>query len=160
MGQKASKYCCNAADGINGRNADFRCGCEISVPITEKQTFSLVRMFNRSERRQGVHIDLTLQCSQCQLHVYPFKVWLVRDGVQMIEYQGVIFLGALISGFAPITIIIAFCILTGRTAALFSNKNVECLDSSPFIRMMMRLYLILLPAYIVLLCVYVFLNLI
>ncbi|KIC48217.1 hypothetical protein RA29_16900 [Tateyamaria sp. ANG-S1] len=78
----------------------------------------------------------------------------------MTEYQGIIFLGALISGFAPIAIVIVFCIVTGRIKALFSGKNEEMLDTSPFIRMMMRLYLILLPVYVALLCIYAYLNLI
>lgn len=76
----------------------------------------------------------------------------------MIEYQDAIFLGAFISGFAPIVIVIVFCLLTGRMTALFSRKDEKRLASSPFIRTMMRLYLILLPAYFALLCAYVFLD--
>lgn len=77
----------------------------------------------------------------------------------MIEYQGVILLAALIAGFAPVTIIVVFCLLTGRTAALFSRSGEEQLDASPFLRLMGRLCLVLLPAYFVLLCLYAFLNL-
>jgi hypothetical protein len=78
----------------------------------------------------------------------------------MIDYSGVVFLGILISGLAPITLVIIFCLLTGRAKALFSLNGDQPLDSSPFIRMLMRLYWILLPAYFVLFCVYAFSDLI
>ncbi|KIC48073.1 hypothetical protein RA29_17945 [Tateyamaria sp. ANG-S1] len=77
----------------------------------------------------------------------------------MNEYQSVILLGALVAGFVPVTIIVVFCLLTGRTMALFSRNSEEQLNSSSFIRFMGRLYLVLLPVYFTLLCVYAVLNL-
>ncbi|MEL6551312.1 MAG: hypothetical protein AAFQ54_13800 [Pseudomonadota bacterium] len=77
----------------------------------------------------------------------------------MNDYQGVILLVAMMAGFVPIAIIIVYCLLTGRTAALFSRSSEEKLTSSSFLRRMGRLHLVFLPVYFLGLCVYAALNL-
>ena len=93
------------------------------------------------------------------LHAYLPKWWYVPANAQLIEYQGIILMGTLVFGFAPVGIVVVFCVFTGRIKALFSSESEESVETSPFIGMMIRLSLILLPVYFVLLCVYAYLNL-
>ena len=75
----------------------------------------------------------------------------------MAEYGRLIFFAMLLSGFGPILLVTIFCLLTGRVRWLFTNNpdTVSQHHAPSPLRIILKLYLWMLPVYFVLLCVLV-----
>ena len=79
----------------------------------------------------------------------------------MEEYGRLIFFAMLLCGFGPIFVIVAYCLLTGRSRWRFSkNQDAESEPvPSTVLRFLGRLYVVLFPVYIILLGLFAYLGL-
>jgi hypothetical protein len=77
----------------------------------------------------------------------------------MDAYSRLIFFSMLACGFGPVSLLVIYCLLTGRSRLLFSKKPEADQDHSMVLTILFRLTLWLLPVYLILLTAFVGLSL-